>query len=687
MKKQNTKILNYFSFLIKALIFTLITSVSIADENHIGVVSEINGIAVVINEDLEERDLNLFDPVFSNEEIFVTENSSLTLQFNDDTLMIMKELTSLVVSEFDNSKLKPKFKSKVSKGKIIIESGSIAKNKNGKMEVMIKTTSLGLRGTRLNLKIKDNEEFDMSLGKDNFGEIGQIKIISNGLPDIYSQQTIFSIDQVYKISSYKVDQREKSNEEQNEEKLSDEIFIDNSKINEDEIEIQLISKLSNGKIGDINKDGKIDTLDVEELKNQILDRKQKKIKFIIDNSKKENTEFLSNVINSSDEKNTGEVLEKLIDIKNDLVEDVVEDLADKNNQFLITSNSKGASFIKERIFENIVRNETDNSAAILSKVMNKSNQTTISLVINNIIDKNDNVESKLSLKVGADFAEKYPLKLENLTQNIPDKIEKLITSAVKVAESTIEDSNLIAKIILETEEEINNFIVGEVIKNSTDEKKTLSAKVLNLITEINPKKIETFSNENKTSIIDQVTKVAFDQEQGLIEDQEDMSNIVANIIMNTENETSTEVIFSLAKFLENSDSKLSLNVVVHLSKKDNFENKLETISEQSLIDSDNVEKLISEAINSIDSGSQLETVKNIIRESGEFLTKKIINISKKGDQKQKENIDKIIDKIIKEDPIKAKEIIEEEKEIIEELIKPKKIKKIKDVIDENISPN
>jgi hypothetical protein len=199
MKKQNNKSLNYFSFLIKALIITLITSPLIAEENQIGFVSEINGIAVVINEDLEERDLNLFDPVFSNEEIFVTENSSLTLQFNDDTSMIMKELTSLVVSEFDNSKLKPKFKSKVSKGKIIIESGSIAKNKNGEMEVMIQTTSLGLRGTRLNLKIKDNDEFDMLLGKDNFGEIGQIKIISNDLPDIYSQQTIFSIDQLYKV--------------------------------------------------------------------------------------------------------------------------------------------------------------------------------------------------------------------------------------------------------------------------------------------------------------------------------------------------------------------------------------------------------------------------------------------------------------------------------------------------------
>ena len=385
----------------------------------------------------------------------------------------------------------------------------------------------------------------------------------------------------------------------------------------------------------------------------------------------------------------GEVLKKIIDTKDDLVEDVVEDLSDKDNQFLTTSNSKEASFIKEKIFENIVKNETDNSAAILSKVLTKSNVKTISSVINNITDKNKNEKSKLSLKVMANFSEKNPLKLENLTQNNPDQIEKLTISAVQKIGSSKEDTNLVAKIISDTSVELNNFIISEVVKNSIDDKQSLSSRVLNSVSEINPEKIETFSNENKASIIDQMTQVAFDQDQGLIEEQEDMSNIIANIIMRTENETSTEVIDSLAKFLKDSDSKLSLKVLINLSKFDNFENKLEIISEQTLIDSDNVEKLIAEAINSIDRGSEIEIVKNIIKESDKFLTKKILKIEKKTNKKSKLNIEKLIDKIIKEDPIKAKEITEDnkEKEIIEEPIKPKKIKEIKDVIDQNISPN
>ena len=181
MKNHSSIFLNYFSFFIKVLILFIVTFSLKADENNIGIVSEIKGEAVAINDDLEERDLNVFDSIFSNEEIFTTENSSITLQFNDDTTIIMKELTSLVVSEFQNSKLDPKFKSKVSKGKIVVETGLIAKNKTGEMEVIVNTSSLGLRGTRVNAALSSEGKLDISLGEDNFGNVGQIKIINNGI--------------------------------------------------------------------------------------------------------------------------------------------------------------------------------------------------------------------------------------------------------------------------------------------------------------------------------------------------------------------------------------------------------------------------------------------------------------------------------------------------------------------------
>ena len=683
MKNHNTKFLNYFNFLFKVLILIIVTFSLKADENNIGIVSEIKGEAIAINEDLEERDLNVFDHIFSNEEIFTTENSSITLQFNDDTTIIMKELTSLVVSDFENSKLDPKFKSKVSKGKIVVETGSIAKNKTGEMEVIVNTSSLGLRGTRVNAALDPTGKLNVSIGKDNFGNVGLIELVSNN-----QSQSIFSTDQVIEIVDDQISKREKSTEEQNEEKLSNETFVNNSKINEEEIEIQLISKLASGKIDDANNDGKIDADDVEVLKNQILDQKKKKIEFIIDNSKKENTEFLSSVIDSSDEKNTGEVLEKIISTKDDLVEDVVEDLSDKNNEFLIISKSEITAQIKEKIFETIVSKETDNSAAILSKVMSKSDEATISSVINNITDKNENAESKLSLKVMADFTEKNPERLEILASNNEDEIQKLTISAVEEAASSQEDADLIAKVVSGASEEIANKVVAEVSKNSTDDKLALSAKVMKSIIDINPDKIENLSDENKELVISQTIEATKQQAESDEDDGDiDLGAVVSEIVMNSKADTATKVLETLNEQAKESDSEISLSVFVNLSKNKNFEDKLEEISSKSSISANIVEKMIEKSIENIKDDNDLTLIKNIIKKSGDFLTNKIVEINKKTINSNNLKINKIMDEIIKEEPVKAKEIIKIKKEIIEEPIKPKKIKEIKDVIDTNISPN
>ena len=683
MKNHNTKFLNYFNFLFKVLILIIVTFSLKADENNIGIVSEIKGEAIAINDDLEERDLNVFDHIFSNEEIFTTENSSITLQFNDDTTIIMKELTSLVVSDFENSKLDPKFKSKVSKGKIVVETGSIAKNKTGEMEVIVNTSSLGLRGTRVNAALGPTGKLNVSLGKDNFGNVGLIELVSNN-----QSQSIFSTDQVIEIVDDQIGKRKKSTEEQNEEKLSNETFVNNSKINEEEIEIQLTSKLASGKIDDANNDGKIDTDDVEVLKNQILDQKKKKIEFIIDNSKKENTEFLSSVIDNSDEKNTGEVLEKIISTKDDLVEDVVEDLSDKNNEFLIISKSEITAQIKEKIFETIVSKETDNSAAILSKVMSKSDETTISSVINNITDKNENAESKLSLKVMADFTEKNPERLEILASNNEDEIQKLTISAVEEAASSQEDADLIAKVVSGASEEIANKVVAEVSKNSTDDKLALSAKVMKSIIDINPDKIENLSEENKDLIISQTIEATKQQAESDEDDGDiDLGAVVSEIVMNSKADTATKVLETLNEQAKESDSEISLSVFVNLSKNKNFEDKLEEISSKSSINENIVEKMIEKSIENIKDDNDLTLIKNIIKKSGDFLSNKVIEINKKTINLNKLKINKIIGEIIKEDPVKAKKIIEIKKEIIKEPIKPKKIKEIKDVIDTNISPN
>jgi hypothetical protein len=590
------------------------------------------------------------------------------------------------VSEFENSKLNPQFRLKILKGNVIIESGLIAKNKNGEMEVLVKTSTLGLRGTRVNADLNKKDELNISLGEDNFGNTGIIEITNNG-----KKEKITAQDQIYEISKNKISSREKSTEEQNNEKLANEIFVNSSTIDEDKIEIQLISKLVNGKIDDLNNDGLIDISDVEELKNQILNNKKQKIEFVIDNTKKENTEFLSSVINKSDEKNTGEVLEKIINTKDDLVEDVVEDLSDKNNEFLITSNLKSAGFIKEKIFETIVGKETDKSALILSKVMAKADISTLSSVINNITDKNSNQDSKLSLKVMADFSENNPIKLETLAQNNEDQIIKLTVSAVEEAASSENDAELIASIVAVASDKVINNVITEVNKNSTEEKESLAAKVMSSIIDKDPQKIDSLSVKNKEKIIDKTIQAAKNQSDNKTDNSIDLTAILSKIVVNSSDNTASEIMENLNNKNED-QSKFGLIFFIKLSEEENFENKLKKISDKSIISGDVVEKMIQNAIKSIEGDSDIELVKDAIDKSEGFIIDKIIDIGNKGNNTNEIKVIKILDEIIKEDPIKIVKIIEDnkEKEIIKKIIKtkkPKVIKKIKEIYPINASPN
>ena len=70
---QSNFILKYFNLLIKILLFSLLSSYTLANDEKIGTVTEINGTIVAINEELEEGDFLIHENVFLKEEIFVTE--------------------------------------------------------------------------------------------------------------------------------------------------------------------------------------------------------------------------------------------------------------------------------------------------------------------------------------------------------------------------------------------------------------------------------------------------------------------------------------------------------------------------------------------------------------------------------------------------------------------------------------
>jgi hypothetical protein len=683
---------NYRLFFFKAILiyfFTLVPALS--NDLKIGSITEITGEVIAITEEGDERILDNLDEIFLKDEILIGESSSATLQFDDNTTIVMKELTSLNVSEFENSGAKKTFQAKVGRGKIIIESGAIAKNSNGEMLIDLSNMSLGIRGTRFNASIKPNGNSEVALAEDSFGNVGQIEISSEG-----QTSNLTSTDQVVEVSeTNEVVQRDQSEEEKQELKSLNETLVKVSKIDENELTEQLQEKLEKGKLQDANNDGIVDEADIEVAKEIIKQEKKQKIDFIVDNSSDENTTFLSDVIDQSDEQNIGETIEKIIETKDTLVEGVVENLSDKDNEFITTSTSEGAGLIKEKIFETIVAKETDKSAEILSKVMAKSDEATVESVINNITEKNTNEQSKLSLKVMADFSEKNPEKLETLAQNNSDQIEKLTISAVEEAQSSQEDADLIAKVVAVASDELVNKMVEEVNKNSTDENQALSAKVMKSIVETNPDKIETLSDQNKEAMISQTIEAAKNQAEGTSTDEIDLSNTIAEIVTKSDTATAAEVLEILEEVSNESESKLSLNVVSNITKQENYEEKLEILSVTSPIVEQSINKLIEKAVENATSEEDLDLVTNIVENSKGTIGDKIINSANKNEESKKK-ITEIIIKVVEKNPEKAIEIIEKNQNTntVLETVKTKiengeavSTDDFENVFDTNVSPN
>ena len=94
--------LNYYWTIFKIFILYFLTISNLSSsENKIGSITQINGDVIAITESGDERQLQIFDEIYLLDEILVGDSSSATIQFNDSTTIILKELTSLNLTEFE----------------------------------------------------------------------------------------------------------------------------------------------------------------------------------------------------------------------------------------------------------------------------------------------------------------------------------------------------------------------------------------------------------------------------------------------------------------------------------------------------------------------------------------------------------------------------------------------------------
>ncbi|SVD42331.1 uncharacterized protein METZ01_LOCUS395185, partial [marine metagenome] len=284
--------------------------------------------------------------------------------------VIIKSSSSVTITEFVFSIEKKKFLGIVKKGKVIIESGKIAKSQEGSMEIQLPTMILGIKGTRFNMNINPDGTSEVGLSKDSFGEVGTINISSEG-----KVQTLYDTDQVISANiETGISERPKTDDEKKELVDASNDLIEASSIDENLIQEKLEEKLANGNLLDANNDGIIDLADLDIIKENIKIEKQENINFIVENSTDENTEFLSNVLNVSDAASIGESMNQILETNDYLVASVITNLADEDNTFLTTSNIEENNTIKEKIFTQMLSDTDDenNNIEVIGSIFAKS---------------------------------------------------------------------------------------------------------------------------------------------------------------------------------------------------------------------------------------------------------------------------------------------------------------------------
>jgi len=600
----------------------------------IGTVNKIEGNLKAINESGEERELSVYDELYLLDEI-ISADGDATIQFDDNSTIIIKDNTSFKVTEFNISGAKDIFVGETIKGSVIVESGKIAKSDSGFMQIKLPKMDLEVKGTRFNIENKTDGTSDVGLSKDSFGNVGTINIAAEG-----AIKTLYTSDQVVSISEGQgFTERPQSDEEKQSMETVSQDLVEASKIDENEIQKQLEKKLLEGKLEDADGDGKIDLNDIAAIKQAIKEEKQEQINFIVDNSKEDNTTFLSEVLNSSDESNVGVVMNKIVENNDTLIFQVVSDLSDKDNKFITGSDSEATNQIKEKIFEKIVQSGSDKGAEVLSKVISKSDPKTVESVITNITTKNTDANSTLSLKVMADLSEKNPEALEIVNQNNKEQMEKLVVDAVQKGSSDEGSANLIAKVVSSASAEVTNKMISEVINNNSGANSDLSAKVLKAIVETAPEKIQTIDNSVKEKAIEQVVASS----SGNTKENAVFANVISDVIVKSDAETAAKVMETVTASSDNSG--LALKVMASVSEKD--EEKLEEISKKN---ENIVNKMIEKSIKDIKgSDSEIKLLSKVIaKSSNQKITEKLISETAKKSTSNKTLMAKVATEIIKE---------------------------------------
>ena len=267
--------------------------------------------------------------------------------------------------------------------------------------------------------------------------------------------------------------------------------------------------------------------------------------------------------------------------------------------------------------------EEEDLTDIISDIIVNTDAETAAKVIDEVNETE--TDSNLSLKVISGISEKDSEKLNELSANNKKQMQELTETAVQNAENTSEDSQLIANVVAVVSDEVVNEIMVEVSKISTDEKQSLSAQVLKAIVDTDADKIDIINDDVKETMIEQTIESAKNQQEGTgIQQSQDMTSIVSDIIVNTDTETASKIINEINN--TQTETNLSLEIISGITQKDST--KLNILSENN---KEQIETLAEKAVENAENTSEdSQLIANIVSVANDELANKVVELTPSG---------------------------------------------------------
>ena len=101
MNNINVSFIKIYSLLILTFLFLLILINTTHSEEKIGSIVSLKNEVFAINADGEKRLLDLYDEILLQDEIVTNELSTATVQYNDNSTIIIKKSSSFKVTDFN----------------------------------------------------------------------------------------------------------------------------------------------------------------------------------------------------------------------------------------------------------------------------------------------------------------------------------------------------------------------------------------------------------------------------------------------------------------------------------------------------------------------------------------------------------------------------------------------------------